>query len=436
MFNIKNWPLFKRIYQKKRQYDNKIAALDLSNNFLAESIIDLRLRQKKLKKEKINVVFVCHRPSVWGSLKTVYEALKADPLFNVFIVAIPNKKELPHLWLNHEIYESEGAEEFWKKNNCINGYNYKTKKWFDLRELKPDYVFFQQPYNITRSPEYKSWIVSKYAKLCYVAYGAANISDDDILKSCTPEDFLRDLSFYFSQDLYDDKFIKMRMREIGDIFTKVIKTGFPRYDSLTKYIGTDSNVWNYKRGPEHFRVLWTPRWCTNEGNCHFFDYKDKWMEYCDLHPEIDFVFRPHPQAFMEWEATGELPMEQGISYREAYAKRKNMNIDCSAEYLSTFYSSDCLVTDVSSLIGEYFLTGKPIIYCHKKDCFNEWGRKLSEGFYWVRNWRELTERLSDLQKGNDPQKGKREKLINELYELPKGGAGIRIATCLKIDAFK
>ena len=63
-----------------------------------------------LFKTKINVVFVCHRPNVWGSLKSIYEECIKDDRFNVSIVAIPCKKQLPKLGLSHQVYESEGAE--------------------------------------------------------------------------------------------------------------------------------------------------------------------------------------------------------------------------------------------------------------------------------------------------------------------------------------
>ena len=135
-----------------KNYKNKIndRFTKINNEILqlANENIELRFKLKKVLNEKINIVFVCHRPAVWGSLKTVYEAMKQDSAFDVKIVTIPNKKQLPELGLAHEIYESEGAEEFWQGDNVISGYNSKTQEWVDLRNLKPDYIFFQQPYNI------------------------------------------------------------------------------------------------------------------------------------------------------------------------------------------------------------------------------------------------------------------------------------------------
>lgn len=437
MNKFRTWILGHGIIRRLALYTNSLEMMEKENNFLAENIIDLRLKYKKQTKEKVNVIFVCHRPSVWGSLKTVYEALKNDPIFNVTIIAIPNKKELPKLGFNHEVYESEGAEDFWREYDCISGYNYSTKKWLDLRLLKPDYVFFQQPYNITRSNAYKSWVVSKYAKICYVQYGGMYIMNDALTREGTPPDFMSDVSMYFTQNSYDTKIVGHRFDEIGNNFTHIYQTGFPRYDEIEKYRGTDLGPWHKRERKEQFyRVLWTPRWTTNEGDCHFFTYKDKWTQYCEVHQDIDFIFRPHPQAFISWQATGEFSEEQLEKYKNQYNKHNNMHIDCSREYLNTFYSSDCLVSDISSMMWEYFLTGKPIIYCHRKDCFNTYSRKLAEGFYWVRNWGELSSTLEMLKNGEDPLYEKRQRLINALYYIPTKGAGKAIAEVIKKDAIK
>lgn len=430
---IKRLPFVRKFKNKFDRLEKQISDLKNENNFLAREAVQNRIAVKILQGKKINIVFVCHRPAVWGSLENVCTALKNDDLFDVKIVAIPNKRELPDSALNHEEYISENAEEFWKTYGCINGYDYETREWLDLRTLHPDYVFFQQPYNIDRSSYYKSFVVSKYAKLCYVHY-ASNFIGSGILEESTPMDFVQNVSMFFTQNEIDDKLIRGVLKKYGNNFTKTFLTGFPRYDGLEKYKDADSSLWNYPRSDNKFRIIWTPRWCTNEGNCHFFDYKDKLLDYCAGHPEIDFIFRPHPQAFIGLNATGELPEKEAAIYKAEYDKHPNTKIDNSKEYLTTFYSSDCMITDISSIVAEYFLTGKPIIYCHKKDCFNDFSRKLSEGFYWVRNWQELERTLQMLKSGDDPLKAKRQELIKSEFQISTAGAGNTIAALIKKDA--
>ena len=402
--------------------------------FLANQNISLRLKMKQLLNEKINIVFVCHRPAVWGSLKTVYEAMKQVSAFDVKIVTIPNKKQLPELGLSHEIYESEGAEDFWKGEDVISGYDYEKEEWLDLKTLAPDYVFFQQPYNIDRCKEQKSWEVAKYAKICYVEYGYH--TNHNLALECLPKDFIQNVSLFFLQNKTEKQWYDEYFNEFDNNFTKMFITGFPRFDCLEEYKNIDSKCWKN----EHlgrFRIIWTPRWTTNEHNCNFFNYKEKFIDYCMKNESsIDFIFRPHPQAFLNWIAEGELNKEDVNKLNETFDTSKNMVIDKTKEYLTTFYSADCLVSDYSSVVPEFFLTGKPIIYCINDNAIYNIEGEITKGFYMVHNWNELEKTLSNLKDGIDPLKEIRENLIKTEFFMTEETAGKRIADIILNDATK
>ena len=144
---IKKLPFVRELENKFSLLEKRISDLENENNSLAWEAVQNRIAVKILQKKKINIVFVCHRPAFWSSLATVYDALKSDNLFDVKIVAIPIKEELPNLGYSHENYLSEGAEDFWKSYSCINGYDYQTREWLDLRTLHPDYLFFAFVFN-------------------------------------------------------------------------------------------------------------------------------------------------------------------------------------------------------------------------------------------------------------------------------------------------
>lgn len=428
---LKKLPGIRRIVRKIGMLEKELEDAEYQNLLIARTMIDYRLKLKKIKNEKINVVFVCHRPSVWESLHSVYDAIKEDRSFDVKIVAIPNKKQLPKLGLNHEIYESEGAEEFWNEYGCINGFDYNTGEWFDLKSLKPDYIFFQQPYNITRCEEYKSWNVAKYAKICYLNYFSP-CSFGKVYEECSPVDFLKDISFYFTQHPKDHEFIVNRYKKIGSDFTKCIMTGYPRYDYLNK-VKKSSDIWsdhNHRR----YRIVWTPRWTTNERNCHFFKFKDKLIQFC-IDNDIELVFRPHPQAFLEWEATGEFTVPEQKKLRELFDSDERLHLDESSKYLAMFYSSDCLITDPSSVIYDYFLTTNPIIYSNGDDEASGMAM-LQDGLYKAENWGDVEKYIKNLMSGKDVLKDIRKKLIKESYFINPKGSGNNIKIIIKDDAKK
>ena len=102
------------------------------------------------------------------------------------------------------------------------------------------------------------------------------------------------------------------------------------------------------------------------------------------------------------------------------------------EYFDTIFNSDCLISDASSFIADYFMTGKPIIYCHKTDMFNELSRKMSEGFYWAKNWEEVEKILNNLKTGKDELKEKRLQILRDL-NVNNQNAGKMIADILKYN---
>ena len=421
---VKKLPYIKNYVNKYELLRIQLEDEKAKTLFYANKAIDKGLQLKMINAEKINVVFVCHRPAVWETLHSVYDAIKMDERFNVYIVAIPNKNELPGVAFNHEIYESEGAEEFWKKYDCINGYNYDSKEWFDLKTLNPDFVFFQQPYNIMKPEPYKSYNVALYAKICYLNYFSP-VNFGEVYDECTPLDFLRDISFYFTQNELDHKYICNRYSQIKNSITNIIMTGYPRYDKLCNYKNSRCDIWNYDNRP---RIIWTPRWTTNEGNCHFFDYKDKLFDFC-IKNEVEFVFRPHPQAFAEWNATGEFTSKQKEELFIQYEKYDNMHIDESSSYLDKFYSSDILISDVSSIMYDYLLTGNPIIYCTSSGV-NDEATLLKDGMYLANDWETVEKLLLKIINKEDELKTKRQEVIKSAYYFNKKGAGNEIKDIL------
>lgn len=394
--------------------------------------------KKSLRKEKINIVFVCHRPAIWGYQKTIFEACISDIDFDVTIVAIPNKKELPQAGLLHEVYESEGAEEYFKEYPCrvINGYNYETHEWFDLKELKPDYVFFQTPYNICRPKLYHSKEVNKFARICYVHYGLSMLKDQCVFKEFAKE-FFQYCSLIFAETeyhkrSYKDEIIKYNSRFN---FNNIFLSGSPVFDNLKPYKDVESSLWRH-RNHEYFRIIWTPRWSTGENNCNFLEYKDELFCYAENN-NYDFIFRPHPQAFLNYIAEDIMSEADIESLKKDYTNSKNCTLDLSKDYLATLYSSDVLISDPSGIDFEYLLTGKPIIYTKKSD---EWANDFAKNVfiaasYVVTNWDELQKTLEMLRNGNDPMKKKRAEIVEKYFYFPENGAGYTIKELIKRDFY-
>lgn len=87
----------------------------------------------KKSKDKMRVVFVLEYSEIWNSSKTVYEAINRMQNTEVWIYTLP---KYPNI-------KDNPAFEFARKKNrnVIDGYDKINKKWIDLQQLHPDYVF-------------------------------------------------------------------------------------------------------------------------------------------------------------------------------------------------------------------------------------------------------------------------------------------------------
>jgi CDP-glycerol glycerophosphotransferase (TagB/SpsB family) len=247
-----------------------------------------------------------------------------------------------------------------------------------------------------------------------------------------PEDFFREASLIFAENsITCDRLLDRFQLRPWFQADKFVVSGSPKLDYIVAGNGPYPVPWKRRIDATNMKVLWTPRWWTNDGTCHFFDYRSFFESFCSHRQSVDFVFRPHPLSIQNFLNTGELTREEWQGMETHYAASPNMAIDHGGEYRGAFLTSDVLVTDISSLMMEYLITGKPIIYTHRLDLFNELGRKLSDGFYWVRNAEQLAATLEMLLSGSDPLGEKRKGLIDQFFFMPEGGAGSRIKDMLK-----
>ena len=249
-----------------------------------------------------------------------------------------------------------------------------------------------------------------------------------------PASFFKFVSLIFKESQFERNALVKKFRQY-DWFNEsgVIVSGFSKLDGLLEHATLTGNAWKRGTQDEVQRILWTPRWTTSEGICHFFDYKDVLASFCSEHHEVDFVLRPHPLCFQNFVDSGEMSEPEIVRMENEYRESPNMVIDKAGDYQDTFLTSSILVSDLSSMILEYLATGRPIVYTHRIDLFNDLGNELAKGVYWVRNSTELCETLEMLLQGEDPLHEKRQELIESILVSPSGGAALRVKERITID---
>ena len=136
-------------------------------------------------------------------------------------------------------------------------------------------------------------------------------------------------------------------------------------------------------------ILWLPRWTVakqiDDGNLasHFLDYNDSFLEYVDSQDYYRLVIRPHPLMFENYIKYGLMSEQSVIAYKEILKNHGKISLDEKPSYDDAFNTADVLVADCSSIIIEFFLRGKPIIYCGKREELSSQIAYVTKTFYYV-----------------------------------------------------
>ncbi len=377
----------------------------------------LRWRRRGVKNRAVRVCFVQQDPNCWNKSKALYDLLKHDKRFCVSLVCVPDPFDP----------DTESTYRYFLENGYDNAIDARvgagpwlvmegTGEWFDLKELKPDYLFYQQPYNAYLPEAYRSHVVSRYTRICHTPYGFALTKE---LLRCMERDFCR---YVFRT--YSVSELERRYNCLQFPITSALGLRKARYYSPLVFADffqeqqKQSNSWQFSKNT--FRAIWTPRWTTNEtlGGSNFFRYKDFLLQYAQEHPDVDMLFRPHPMAFDNFIRTGLMTRTEVDAYIAACNAHSNTSIDAEKKYGATLWQSSVLITDVSAIIVEYFATGKPIIFCPTKHCVSTYlshFNAICECCYVANNQEEIAGYLRLLQRGEDPMAGKRQIVIKDLF---------------------
>ena len=114
------------------------------------------------------------------------------------------------------------------------------------------------------------------------------------------------------------------------------------------------------------------------------------LEYAEAHPEIKWVFKPHPILRGLLSKFGIMSREEVDDY---YDRWERIGIACyDADYQELFLESRVMITDSGSFLPEYGSTGRPVIrlICAKnKHIPPRAARDVYDTYYNVRNLDEM-----------------------------------------------
>lgn len=370
------------------------------------------IKNRNKRRGKIRVGFLCQWIPAWNKLEPIYRSMMNDNLFEFYIICLPSK-------INNSIYEGSSEELndtfIWYKErgyvNVVDAFQ-GGNTWVDIEAMHLDYLFLQRPYGNFLPQQYQVEKLSKYTKICYVSYGMTMTKE--IANITLNRGFFKHVYLFFAENEYI-KNLNVEQLWISHSLgiQHSMSCGYPGLIPFYEHkCCSDKN--------KKFTILWTPRWTTDLslGGTNFFKYCGCFLDYAHRNSDkMDFIFRPHPLMFSNFLKTGEMNESEIENIREEVQKSTNIEFDSNQEYVGTFGRADVLVSDISGIMPEYFVTGKPLVYCRSNMILtpHEFTEKLLKGCYIVDNEEELRKVLNDLVEGKDPLYPIRQEIIKELF---------------------
>lgn len=279
-------------------------------------------------------------------------------------------------------------------------YDIKKHSYISLKTFSPDIIFYSRPFAIPaiHSPKF----VANFALTCYIPYFISNSS----AKLEANRIFHNNLWRYYILN-------KNLKREYSDTMYnrgKNLKvTGYPFLDAYNN-ITISKNKY----------VIYAPHWSVGHDsllNYATFEWSGLYMlEFAKAHPEITWVFKPHPALRNKLVQTEIMTVEEVEDY---YREWDKIGIKYEGtDYLKLFIDSRALITDCGSFLAEYMPTKKPVILLRSQYAspYNSLAKKITKYYYKAHNLKELEMLLSDiLLDGNDAVKDKRLKMLQDLH---------------------
>ena len=374
-------------------------------NFLYK--IDGYLKVKKAGKARhkdiiINVLFVCQYLPSWEKNKALFDKMLFDHSFNPKILCIPSN---PNKKIN-DTYESLSRQGIVNLINplCENG------TYLSLSKIKYDYIFYDRPYNTYLPTEYKAKNSAKFGKVCLHPY-ALGLSKT-LNYALTFSDFFSYVSIYFADSIDTRDFFKNEISK-NNRYKKSVYLGYLGLANIISQQNNSTNIWDFSRGKT--RIIWTPRWSTDSvgGGSNFFKYMDDFLTFNNS-KNTSVLIRPHPKMFDNFVNSGLMTRSDVLRFKDSINQSCNLALDETSNYVPTLWKSDLLISDFSTIIMEYILTGKPVIYCKSNidwDFF-DFAKELISCCYIADSFKDICKYITDLSNGIDPLKTKREEFIS------------------------
>lgn len=346
-----------------------------------------RLR-KVYSKRTIVVAFCVSEIAKWKS-QSLYDQLAQTETYCPVIFVYPSPLEFDSKDTTIESFLERKIDFFKAKGmEVVNVWDSASNKCVIPEVSRSDIVFYQQPWDTPPFPTPSE--IADYALSFYIPYYLVNNLE---LELETGQMLHRLVFGYIVQN---DQLANFYASELEKRYYagRCLGLGHTIVDTLTTRIAEQKE--DYVIYAPHFSFpvpgVERPLFYST-----FLENGKLILEFAKQHPEIKWVFKPHPLLKVELKKTHVWSDSEVDAY---YAEWAKVGLVCeTSDYIEHFQRSSAMITDCGSFLTEYSCMGKPLIrlYYHKDNLPpNPILEKLYRTFYYAHNNEELKELLESV----------------------------------------
>lgn len=378
-----------------------------------------RVKRKYVNGEKIRVLFLVNETAKW-KVQSLFDRFAADERFSPF-VALSVADTDWKLTTEQRQEKIIGMRKFFadKGMACEVAYRSESDEALPLSSFRPDLVFYLQPWFLP--PCQCPRLVSEFALAFYVPYFVPTFANKTM--HCCLQ-LHKDVYRHF---VLNEAWRRFYVENIDASFYagEMVATGHPMLDEI-RFHDSPADI----KAP----VIYAPHWSIphpnnpSELNLSTFAETGKLiLDYARRHPEIKWVFRPHPTLPLAIKRSGLMSEQALAEYYAAWAQIGT--VSTGGGYAQIFNESRCLITDCDSFLSEYACTGNPIVHLVSGVETNRHFsplKNLFDTYYRIENIRELEPVLDQVVvAGDDPKRAVRlAELDRAQLCLSRGGENI------------
>lgn len=354
----------------------------------------------------VRVVFLGLYFEAWDALDEIYQIMLSDPRFEPTVISLPRKLTGQLKYADeekaHAFFESRRIDHLRFNFGGDGSENDSGLK--RLKELAPDYVFINYPWQRNYQPAIRFDNLAMFTRLVYIPYYSLPMVEepdhepgggqsDSIVATHLYKQRLHQIaSLVFTQD----QFVKDAYRDTERGDTHVHFTGSPKIDALRKEATEGAANWPINLDQRaQLRIVWAPH---HSYSPHWLNFgmfakvRDQMLWFAQQNPDIEIVLRPHPFLWGTLVDRGVLSKGELTSWRRLWDLCPNTFVDEYGSYAELFLATDVLVTDGISFLGEYpLVTGKPAIFLENPEHwkFTKIGEVAANSSIRVQEFKEL-----------------------------------------------